>query len=141
MEVEALLRWPDGHGCFIAPDIFVPLAEYSGLIVDMGYCVLCGGLTAIKRLSQQGVNDIRIGVNVSIMQLRNSDFVQQVKDMLTEYDIEPTRLELEITENILMDEPQIVIESLHLLRNFGVHIAIDDFGTGFSSMSYLKKCH
>lgn len=137
--VEALLRWPDGHGCFIAPDIFVPLAEYSGLIVDMGYWVLRESLTAIKRLNQQGVNDIRVGVNVSIMQLRNRDFVQKVKDMLTEYDIEPTRLELEITENILMDEPQIVIESLHLLRNLGVYIAIDDFGTGFSSMSYLQK--
>lgn len=137
--VEALMRWPDGHGCFIAPDIFVPLAEYSGLIVEMGYWVLRESLTTVQRLSHQGITDIRIGVNVSIMQLRNRDFVQHVKDLLTEFDINPTCLELEITENILMDEPQIVIESLHLLRNFGVHIAIDDFGTGFSSMSYLQK--
>lgn len=137
--VEALLRWPDGNGNYISPDIFVPLAEYSGLIVDMGYWVLRESLSAMNRLNQHGMHELRIGVNVSIMQLRNRSFVQQVKDMLVEFDIEATRLELEITENILMDEPQIVIESLHLLRNSGVQIAIDDFGTGFSSMSYLQK--
>ncbi len=137
--VEALMRWPDGDGCFIAPDIFVPLAEYSGLIVDMGYWVLRESLSAIQGLTEQGYDDIRVSVNVSIMQLRSRDFVQHVKDIVIEYGINPSRLELEITENILMDDPHIVIESLHLLRNFGVNIAIDDFGTGFSSMSYLQK--
>ncbi|MBU2976605.1 EAL domain-containing protein [Alteromonas sp. C1M14] len=137
--VEGLLRWPDGDGGYISPAEFVPLAEYSGLIVDIGEWVLEESCHRIKQLDELGYSQVRVAVNVSIPQFRDRHFVDKVKRALSDKQCAPQRLELEITESVVMDEPQIVIDALTTLKEHGVAIAIDDFGTGFSSMSYLQK--
>ena len=80
-----------------------------------------------------------MAVNISMPQFRDPNFIDTVKNIITEFGVEPERIELEITESVVMDEPQIVIEALQELKLFGVKVAIDDFGTGFSSMSYLQQ--
>lgn len=137
--MEGLLRWPDGQGGYISPAVFVPLAEYSGLIVDIGHWVLEESCKRIKELNQAGYGHLRVAVNISIPQFRDRQFVSKVKDALALHNCDPSLLELEITESVVMDEPQIVIDALRVLKQHGVAIAIDDFGTGFSSMSYLQQ--
>ncbi len=137
--MEALLRWPSDDGQFISPDVFVPLAEYSGLIIDIGAWVLDESCKRLKDLVDQGFGEVRVAVNISMPQFRDPEFVNMVKQSVIKHKIDPAYLELEITESVVMDEPQIVIESLKELKAFGVTIAIDDFGTGFSSMSYLQQ--
>lgn len=137
--MEGLLRWPDGNGGYISPAEFVPLAEYSGLIVDIGHWVLEESCRRIRQLTEQGYGEMRVAVNISIPQFRDRLFVDKVKGALADQGCDPRRLELEITESVVMDEPQIVIDALRTLKEHGVAIAIDDFGTGFSSMSYLQQ--
>ena len=137
--MEALLRWPRPDGSFISPSTFVPLAEYSGLIIDIGIWVLEESCMQLRALSDQGYTGLRMAVNISMPQFRDPSFVESVKKIITKYAIDPNKVELEITESIVMDEPQIVIEVLKKLKLFGVKVAIDDFGTGFSSMSYLQQ--
>ncbi|WP_026376841.1 two-component system response regulator [Aestuariibacter salexigens] len=137
--MEALLRWPSEDGGYISPAVFVPLAEYSGLIVDIGEWVLQESCSKLRLLCDKGYQNLRVAVNISIPQFRDPRFVDVVKETLTKYDLSPELLELEITESVVMDEPQIVIDALKELKEFGVKIAIDDFGTGFSSMSYLQQ--
>lgn len=137
--MEALLRWPSKGGGFVSPAVFVPLAEYSGLIIEIGAWVLDESCRKLKQLVDQGCTDLRVAVNISMPQFRDPDFVEQVKSAVTRHGLRPQALELEITESVVMDEPQIVVDSLKALKAFGVTIAIDDFGTGFSSMSYLQK--
>ncbi len=136
--MEALLRWPTDNG-YISPGIFVPLAEYSGLIVDIGAWVLEQACEHLCKLRKKGKEDLRMAVNISMPQFRDPQFVNLVKDITAKYGIRPECLELEITESVVMDEPQIVVESLKELKASGFKIAIDDFGTGFSSMSYLQQ--
>lgn len=137
--MEGLLRWPDGEGGYISPAVFIPLAEYSGLIVDIGQWVLEESCRKLKELKEAGYDNLRVAVNISIPQFRDRHFVEKVKNALIASDCDPSLLELEITESVVMDEPQIVIDALTTLKEYGVGIAIDDFGTGFSSMSYLQK--
>ncbi len=136
--MEALLRWPTDDG-YISPGVFVPLAEYSGLIVNIGAWVLEQACEQLCNLKKRGYEDLRMAVNISMPQFRDPQFVSLVKDIATKYKIKPECLELEITESVVMDEPQIVVDSLKELKSFGFQIAIDDFGTGFSSMSYLQQ--
>ncbi|WP_290614161.1 two-component system response regulator [Arsukibacterium sp. UBA3155] len=137
--MEALLRWPVADGKYISPAVFIPLAEYSGLIVEIGSWVLEQACQQIKHLAKQGFSNLRIAVNVSMPQFRNHHFVQTVIDCVNRYDIDPALLELEITESVVMDEPKIVIDALQKLKNAGIKVAIDDFGIGFSSLSYLQQ--
>ncbi|MDM7861426.1 EAL domain-containing protein [Alteromonas sp. ASW11-36] len=137
--MEGLLRWPDGDGKYISPAVFVPLAEYSGLIVDIGQWVLEASCARIRELCDAGFSHLRVAVNISIPQFRDRTFVKKVKSAIEKNGVDPTSLELEITESVVMDEPQIVIDALRALKEYGVQIAIDDFGTGFSSMSYLQQ--
>lgn len=136
---EALLRWRTADGKFISPAVFIPLAEYSGLIISIGDWVINQACKQIKLLEQQGFTDVGISVNVSIPQFRRDNFVDTIIDAIKEHDVAPNKLELEITENILMDEPQVVIDALKRLKDEGISIALDDFGTGYSSLSYLQK--
>lgn len=136
---EALLRWPDGNGGYISPAVFIPLAEYSGLIVEIGHWVIEEACRRICELARLGYGDLRIAVNISIPQFRDQQFEERVKSALAAHDCMPDKLELEITESVVMDEPQIVIDALSSLKAHGVAIALDDFGTGFSSMSYLQR--
>ncbi|NMH61471.1 bifunctional diguanylate cyclase/phosphodiesterase [Alteromonas ponticola] len=137
--MEGLLRWPDTESGYISPAVFVPLAEYSGLIVDIGEWVLEESCRRIQELKNAGFGHLRVAVNISILQFRDRQFIDKVKAVIKRFDCDPSKLELEITESVVMDEPQIVIDALRSLKEFGVAIAIDDFGTGFSSMSYLQK--
>jgi diguanylate cyclase (GGDEF)-like protein len=137
--MEALLRWPDGQGGYISPAVFIPLAEYSGLIVDIGAWVLEQSCCEIQRLEALSFNDLRVAVNVSMPQFRSASFVDTVIETAKKYQVDPKNLELEITESVVMDDPKLVITALERLKQNDFTIAIDDFGTGFSSLSYLHQ--
>ncbi|GAA5218512.1 EAL domain-containing protein [Corallincola platygyrae] len=137
--MEALLRWPDGNGGYISPAQFIPLAEYSGLIVDIGAWVLEESLRKLKQLQEKGLSSLTVGVNVSMQQFRSPRFLDTVLNTLQQFDMAPDCLELEITESVVMDDPSVVIDTLSKLREAGVKVSIDDFGTGFSSLSYLQQ--
>jgi diguanylate cyclase (GGDEF)-like protein len=136
---EALLRWRTASGEFISPEVFIPLAEYSGLIIEIGDWVIHQACLQINNLETEGFGDVSISVNVSIPQFRRSNFVENIIQATKVHKVDASKLELEITENILMDEPQVVIDALHRLKKQGISIALDDFGTGYSSLSYLQK--
>ena len=135
---EALLRWRTADGKFVSPAVFIPLAEYSGLIIEIGDWVISQACKQLKIL-EENFSELSISVNVSIPQFRQDNFVDNIINTMTQHKIKPNKLELEITENILMDEPQIIIDALTKLKAQGISIALDDFGTGFSSLSYLQK--
>ena len=137
--MEALLRWPHQPGRYISPAIFIPLAEYSGLIVDIGQWVLEQACKQLQQLAAANCGSLRIAVNVSMPQFRSPHFVPSVIDTVKRYQVNPELLELEITESVVMDEPKIVIDALQQLKSFGIKVAIDDFGIGFSSLSYLQQ--
>ena len=136
---EALLRWRTADGAFISPEIFIPLAEYSGLIIEIGLWVVDQACAVLKQLEASPYNDVSISINVSIPQFKRENFVQNLIECIRRHDVNPKKLELEVTENILMDEPQIIIDALTRVKAEGISIALDDFGTGYSSLSYLQK--
>lgn len=136
--MEALLRWPDGKGGYIPPTIFIPLAEYSGLIVEIGNWVLeesCRTLVELRRQYPQ----LQVSVNVSMQQFRAPDFFDTVSQIVDRYRLPRGSVELEVTESVVMDDPKAVSQALRRLREAGLNIAIDDFGTGFSSLAYLQQ--
>lgn len=135
--VEALLRWNDHKEGFISPAIFIPLAEYSGLIVEIGYWVVEEACNTLNILAAEGFKDLSMAVNISVPQFRSPDFVERFEALTSGAGIKAGSIEIEITESIVMDEPKIVIDSLERLRKDGYKVAIDDFGTGFSALSYL----
>ncbi|RUO24269.1 diguanylate phosphodiesterase [Aliidiomarina minuta] len=137
--VEALLRWPQEDGSFISPEVFIPLAEYSGLILDVGAWVLEEACRSMESILEDVDPDFRMAVNVSVPQFRQRNFANMVGDIMARYNIPRGRLELEITESIVMDDPKLVAEVLHQLKSKGVRVAIDDFGVGFSSLSYVQQ--
>jgi diguanylate cyclase (GGDEF)-like protein len=137
--LEALLRWPTVPGFVHSPAVFIPLAEDSGLIVDMGAWALDQACAMFQRLEQLEHSPRRVAVNVSMPQLRTPDFAQDVLQTLARHGMPASALELEITESILVGEPVVVLRNLHALRAQGVQIAIDDFGTGYSSLAYLRQ--
>lgn len=137
--MEALLRWPHQPGQYISPAIFIPLAEYSGLIVDIGLWVLEQACKQLQQLASVGLGHLRIAVNVSMPQFRAPDFVTSIIETVKRYQVQPALLELEITESVVMDDPAMVIQALELLKQFGIKVAIDDFGIGFSSLNYLQQ--
>ncbi len=132
--VEALLRW-DHDARTIPPSEFIPVAEDTGLIVQIGEWVL----QEACRAAASWPDTVRVAVNLSPVQFRNKDLVAQVRAALAEAKLEPTRLELEITESLLLTDSEATIAALHELRDMGVRICMDDFGTGYSSLSYLRS--
>jgi len=137
--VEALLRWDDEELGVVSPAIFVPVAEETGLIQDMGEWVLRTACLQAGRWRDAGLAPIRVSVNVSPLQLEHSDLLRIVRSALEEADWPAEMLELEVTEGGLMRNADAVARVLRDLRRLGVKIAIDDFGTGYSSLSYLKR--
>ena len=136
---EALMRWRGEDGVMIPPDRFIPLAENSGMIIAMGNWILRASLLTLRQLSDAGYRDLRMAVNVSVVQFRDPNFIHHVEQALIASGIEARWLELEITESVAMMETNSVRQLLGRLRTLGVAIAIDDFGTGYSSLSYLEK--
>ncbi|HSG21842.1 MAG TPA: EAL domain-containing protein, partial [Azonexus sp.] len=136
--VEALLRWHHPTDGMIAPDRFIPVAEETGLIVEIGEWVLLNACREMKHWIDKGLKPIRIAVNVSARQLRRRDFCETVAGVLAETELPPELLELELTESSVMENPEEAIEILQRLGRMGVSLAIDDFGTGYSSLAYLK---
>jgi diguanylate cyclase (GGDEF)-like protein/PAS domain S-box-containing protein len=137
--VEALIRWMD-QGKLVSPNNFIPLAEESGLIIKIGDFVLkevCTLLQKWKELPEK--RDWRISVNISTIQFEEKIFVQKIRELLENYQIEPRKLRLEITENLLMHNMDESLMKINQLKRVGVTLSIDDFGTGFSSLMYLKK--
>ncbi|RST30200.1 EAL domain-containing protein [Sphingomonas ginkgonis] len=133
--LEALLRWDHPTRGLITPGEFIPVAEETGLIVAMGEWVLHEAC----RQALAWPEDVRIAVNVSPLQFRNSGFTNVVFQALTRSGLAPQRLEIEITESVFLDGADAVVALLHRLRALGVRIALDDFGTGYSSLSYLRS--
>jgi diguanylate cyclase (GGDEF)-like protein len=136
---EALLRWRTEDGRLVGPDRFIPIAEYSGLIVDIGEWVLRQALAELVRLRAAGHGAITMSVNVSQVQFRHPHFVDMLRRALEATGAPPEYLELEITESMAMEEPDLLVEKLAQVKRTGVSIAIDDFGTGFSSLSHLQR--
>jgi predicted signal transduction protein with EAL and GGDEF domain len=137
--LEALARWPDTRGFTQPPEVFIPLAEESGLIVDLGAWILDQSCAAFSRLTAAGHAPRRIAVNVSMPQMRRLDFPERVARTLAARGVPASALELEITESQLLDESQVVLRNLHALKQEGIQITLDDFGTGYSSLSYLRQ--
>jgi EAL domain-containing protein (putative c-di-GMP-specific phosphodiesterase class I) len=132
---EALIRWPHPTRGMIAPETFIPLAEETGLIVQIGEWVL-------RKACAEAAGwpaDIAVSVNLSPLQFRNPALLSTIVNILGQSQLEPERLQLEITETALLGASQRNGEILRALRNLGVRIVIDDFGTGYSSMSYLQN--
>jgi diguanylate cyclase (GGDEF)-like protein len=136
---EALLRWRTEDGRLIPPDRFIPIAEYSGLIIEIGEWVLRQACAELMRLRAAGYLDFTMSVNVSQVQFRHPGFLDMLRAALAATGAPPERVELEITESMAMEEPDLLIERLAEIKRTGVSIAIDDFGTGFSSLSYLQR--
>jgi diguanylate cyclase (GGDEF)-like protein len=132
---EALLRWSHPERGAIPPAEFIPLAEETGLIVPLGEWVLRQACSDAATWA----GDIKVAVNLSPVQFRTGDLVQSVADALAESNLPPSRLELEITESVLLDKTQTNLSVLRRLRELGVAISLDDFGTGYSSLSYLRN--
>jgi diguanylate cyclase (GGDEF)-like protein/PAS domain S-box-containing protein len=137
---EALLRWEHPERGMIPPGRFIPLAEETGFILPLGQWVIetaCAQLRAWRDAA--GLRDLAVAVNVSAHQFRQSDFVEQVKAIVTRYGIDPGKLKLELTESLVLHNVEEAISKMQQLKGFGIVFSMDDFGTGHSSLSYLKR--
>ena len=136
---EALLRWTRADAGPVSPQIFIPLAEDSGLIVPIGRWILDTACAQLKRWEQDPkVPTLRLAVNVSALQFRQDDFVDTVRQSLETHGVNPRLLKLELTESVVLNAIDGVIDRMRQLNALGVEFALDDFGTGYSSLSYLK---
>jgi len=136
---EALLRWRHPLRGLIAPVAFIPVAEATGLIIPLGEFVLREACEQIARWQKAGLGDVPVAVNVSAHQLRGIDLVRVVGRALSDFDVRPNLLELELTESAIMEDPEAVCRTLAELKDLGVRLSIDDFGTGYSSLASLKR--
>jgi diguanylate cyclase (GGDEF)-like protein/PAS domain S-box-containing protein len=137
--LEALLRWQRPHRELISPLEFIPLAEETGLIIPIGEWVLRTACTQLHRWFGEGVEPLRMAVNISVVQLKDPGFADMVLRVIRETGVDPMYLDLEITESTLMDRNRTCIETLIKLKKLGIHICLDDFGSGYSSLNYLQS--
>jgi diguanylate cyclase (GGDEF)-like protein len=136
---EALLRWNPGGRGLVSPAKFIPVAEDCGLILPIGKWVLREACTQARAWMDARLPPITIAVNISAMEFRDEQFLEGVFEILKETGLDPTLLELELTESVLMKRVEATGSILETLRAKGVRVAVDDFGTGYSSLSYLRK--
>lgn len=137
--LEALIRWTHPKKGPISPATFIPIAEETGVITQIGEWVIREACQQHYTWVNQGFDPIRIAVNVSAIELQRPDFVNQVMEIIQETKMDPKYLEIEITENSVMENTEDCIETMNTLRGMGITFSIDDFGTGYSSFGYLKK--
>jgi len=136
---EALLRWNHPQRGIIEPDEFIPLAEETGLIVEIGESVLREACLQVRQWLAEGISFGRVAVNLSARQLQQEDLVQRIAHILSQVGISPSLVQLEITEGAVMKNVEHAIAMLRQLGQMGIEIALDDFGTGYSSLTYLKR--
>ncbi len=137
--IEALIRWKHPELGMISPVDFIPLAEETGLILAIGEWVLRTACFQIKEWNCHFKKEMKMSVNLSTRQFLQQDLISTIESALRDANLEPQYLELEITESLGMQNPELTIKTLEELKSMGIKIAIDDFGTGYSSLSYLKK--
>ncbi|MBO1510242.1 EAL domain-containing protein [Metabacillus bambusae] len=136
---EALIRWEHPSWGTILPSEFIPLAEETGQIVEIGEWVLKSACKQNKIWQDKGLAPIRIAVNFSAQQFLQKDLIDTIKNVLIDTAVSPNLLEIEITESVLMGNETTISNTLNQLRKIGIFISIDDFGTGYSSLSYLRR--
>jgi diguanylate cyclase (GGDEF)-like protein len=139
--VEALLRWPQSDGSMIGPDQFIPLAESSGLINELGRWVIRQATKDCALWRQQGFPSLSVAINLSVVQFRDGMLASTVDEALKEFSLPADALELELTESLLIGESEHIQKQIIALSELGASIAIDDFGTGYSNLSYLRNFH
>ncbi len=137
--VEALIRWKHPDWGMVSPAQFIPLAEETGLIVQIGEWVLKTACDQSRSWREQGIPPMRVAVNLSARQFSQKTLVSDVARTLVQSGLTPDCLELEITESLVMHNPEGAAETLHKLKAMGIALSIDDFGTGYSSLAYLKR--
>ena len=135
---EALLRWHHPERGLVSPGVFVPIAERFGLIGSLGQWVTDEACRQMRAWQDLGLI-LRVAINLSVHQLRQSDLVDRIQDSLRRHSVPPEHLTFEITESAAMEDPQSSLRVFERLAQLGVQLAIDDFGTGYSSLSYLSK--
>ncbi|WP_083960577.1 GGDEF and EAL domain-containing protein [Methylomonas lenta] len=137
---EVLLRWTHSHRGSISPAEFIPIAEETGLILPIGYWILQTVCEQLKIWSEHPISqNLYLAVNVSARQFRQADFVERVSAIILNSGANPTKLKLELTESLVLDNVADTIEKMHKLKRLGIQFSMDDFGTGYSCLSYLKK--
>jgi predicted signal transduction protein with EAL and GGDEF domain len=139
VSLEALVRWKHPIRGLISPGDFIPVAERTGQIIELGEWVLAEVARHCTYWETLGLNDFRVCVNISPLQFNQPDLVERVSHFLDNSGIDPARLELELTESAIMTDAKTNIDKLRQLNELGLDLAVDDFGTGYSSLSYLKR--
>ncbi|MCW8093042.1 EAL domain-containing protein [Alteromonas sp. ASW11-130] len=139
VSMEALVRFEHPHKGIVSPGQFIPLAEQTGQIIDIGEIVLRKAIADTKRWVTAGIFSGRVAVNISAKQFELPDLDDRINRVLNEIGLSPLHLECEITEGTLMENPDQGLEMMERLRERGIHLALDDFGTGYSSLAYLKR--
>lgn len=139
VSVEALIRWRQPSLGLIPPMKFIPIAEESGMIHEIGRWALSEACRQHRHWSELGLGNLPVAVNISAVQFRRNNFVATVSEVLNESGIAASSLQLELTESVMMMESDRIIEDIQQLKSLGVGLALDDFGTGFSSLSYLHR--
>ena len=139
--LEALVRWDHPERGLVLPSEFIPVAEESGLLVDIGRWVLKEACSQVRRWQDSFPGELllRVAVNLSARQFYEPDLAHVIAEILAETDLDPQNLELEITENVIMEDVQGTLAVLSALKSLGIRLAIDDFGTGYSSLAHLKR--
>lgn len=139
VSMEALVRFEHPHKGIVSPGQFIPLAEQTGQIIEIGEQVLRKACADTKRWVNQGLFSGRVAVNISVKQFELPDLDDRIDKILAEVGLSPLHLECEITEGTLMENPEAGLKMMERLRERGIHLALDDFGTGYSSLAYLKR--
>jgi len=137
--MEALVRWQHPQIGLVPPGKFIPIAEESGLIIEIDSIVMKQAMKQFTQWYKDGLNPGRLALNLAMKQLNEKDFVTKLSETMNSLEFQPQWLELEVTESQIMNNPNAAIEKLNKFSDIGIEIAIDDFGTGYSSLAYLKK--
>jgi EAL domain-containing protein (putative c-di-GMP-specific phosphodiesterase class I) len=137
--MEALVRWQSPTVGLVSPAAFIPIAESTGLIVELDRFVMKCAMTQIASWYNEGLNPGILAMNLTMKQLQQNDFISFLTDLIAKTGCKEEWIELEVTEDQIMMNPDEAIEILREISRIGVKIAVDDFGTGYSSLSYLKK--
>jgi EAL domain-containing protein (putative c-di-GMP-specific phosphodiesterase class I) len=139
MGLEALARWKHSSHGWISPSEFIPLAESSDLIVQIGQWILDEACRQTRSWHLQGFTDLTVAVNLSARQFRQAELVSMIQQTVARHGLLPKHIVIELTESVVMSDPDKAIAVLEQLHQSGFQVAVDDFGTGYSSMSYLKR--